>query len=60
MCAIALSIGSVPVAAPAPGHDLRRTLDSLLARARENAESVGAAADLVRPSARLDNYIARP
>ena len=37
--AIALSISSVPVAAPAPGNDPPPPDDGLLARVRENAES---------------------
>ena len=43
--AIALSISSVPVAAPAPGHELRRHLMTASSpRARENAESKGVSA----------------
>ena len=39
--AIALSISSVPVAAPAPGHDLRRQLmPGLLTRAGKRGECV--------------------
>ena len=36
--AIALSISSVPVAAPAPGHDLRRHLMTASSRARKRGE----------------------
>jgi hypothetical protein len=38
--AIALSISSVPVAAPAPDYDLRRHLMTGSSRARQNAESM--------------------
>ena len=46
--AIALSISSVPVAAPAPGHDLRRHLMTVSSRARENAESAACVAHFVQ------------
>ena len=44
--AIALSIRSLPVAAPAPGHDPPPPDDGLHARARENAESAGDAGSI--------------
>ena len=46
--AIALSISSIPVTAPAPGHDPPPADDGLLARARENAESMANAAHFVQ------------
>ena len=45
---IALSISSIPVAAPAPGHDPRRQLMTAASRARENAERMVDAEDPVR------------
>jgi hypothetical protein len=46
--AIALSIRSLPVAAPAPGHDPRRQLMTASSHARENAERMSDAAHFVQ------------
>ena len=54
--AIALSISSVPVAAPALGHDPPPSDDGLLARARENAKSAWGVLYLLEEVSGLRSY----